>query len=322
MTVTRLRRPRKNSEEQSVPQKLDFVRVGGRYRVGKLLGSGGSGDVYLGKDIRTSAEVALKIGHADHFPSRLAHEYNVYKATAGCTGISSVFWYGKEGPYEVIVLEHVGTSLGDLFSTRQFNLRKTFLYAPQMLSAIESLHIRHYIHCDIKPENFTVRLDNPTIFLIDFGLARLFRNPATYLHIPYSTDQPVVGTLPFTSINGQRGHAQSRRDNLESLTYTIICLARGDLPWTSISASSDQEAVLQKKLSTTVEELCEGLPVPFSKFVHYVRSLGFDEKPDYQYLHSVLLQCSQTETVRTDKTLLSVRPSVDDRHTPIFSDRV
>ncbi len=167
-----------------------------------------------------------------------------------------------------------------------------------------------------------VWLDNPTIFLINFGLAQLFHNPATYLHIPYSTDQPVVGTLPFTSINGQCGYAQSRRDDLESLTYTIICLARGDLPWTSISTSSDQEAILQKKLLTMAEELCEGLPVPFSKFVHYVRSLGFDEKPDYQYLHSILLQCLQTETVQTDKALLSACSPVDDRHTPIFSDRV
>ncbi len=124
------------------------------------------------------------------------------------------------------------------------------------------------------------------------------------------------------SINGQRGYAQSHRDNLESLTYTIICLACGDLPWTSISASSDQKAVLQKKLSTMAEELCEGLPVPFSKFVHYVCSLGFDEKLDYQYLHSVLLQCLQTETVQTDKVLLSAHSPVDDRHTPIFSDRV
>jgi len=111
-----------------------------------------------------------------------------------------------------------------------------------------------------------------------------------YLHIPYSTDQLVIGTLPFTSINGQRGYAQSHCDDLESLTYTIICLAHGNLPWTSISTSSDQEAILQKKLLTMAEELCEGLPVPFSKFVHYVCSLGFDKKPDYQYLHSVLLQ--------------------------------
>ncbi len=59
--------------------------------------------------------------------------------------------------------------------------------------------------------------------------------------------------------------------------------------------------------------------VPFSKFVHYVCSLGFDEKPDYQYLHSVLLQCLQTKTVQTDKALLSAHSPVNDCHTPIFS---
>lgn len=59
-----------------------------------------------------------------------------------------------------------------------------------------------------------------TVFLIDFGLAQLFRNPATYLHVPLSTDSPDIGTLPFLSVNSQRGSTQSRRDDLESLAYT------------------------------------------------------------------------------------------------------
>jgi hypothetical protein len=45
-----------------------------------------------------------------------------------------------------------------------------------------------------------------------------------------------------------------------------------------------------------VEELCKGLPAPFCKFVDYVRSLGFNKKPDYQHLCSILLQCSETVT--------------------------
>jgi serine/threonine protein kinase len=77
-----------------------------------------------------------------------------------------------------------------------------------------------------------IRTDNPlpTLFLIDFGLARLFCNPTTYLHIPFTTNHSIIGTLPFTSINGQQGYAQSHCDDLESLAYTTIYSALGELP--------------------------------------------------------------------------------------------
>ena len=166
----------------------------------------------------------------------------------------------------------------------------------------------------------------PTIFLIDFGLARTFRNPATYLHIPYSTDHLPISTLPFMSINGQWGYSQSRRNDLESLAYTIIYSAHGNLPWTTISANRDWEAVLQMKESITTEELCEGLPIHFCKFVSYVCSLSFDQKPDYQSLHSILSKCTAAGTVSADllgKALPSrASPPVNGDCVPVSSDRV
>ena len=176
------------------------------------------------------------------------------------------------------------------------------------LSAVKLLHDRHFVHHDIKPSNFMVQGLQangvpPTVFLIDFGLAWQFRNPTTYLHIHFTTNHLIVGTLTFTSINGQQGYAQSHRDDLESLTYTIIYLVRGDLPWAYLSTLGDHKAVLRKKMQITVEELCEGLPTPFYKFLIHIHSLGFNKKPDYQHLHSILSQCSGTEIDQPSKEL-------------------
>ncbi|KAI0286322.1 casein kinase I isoform delta [Russula brevipes] len=286
------------SEKRFSSSKLSIVHVGGWYRVGKLLSTGGSGSVYLGKDIMTEAEVALKIGHTCRSPSSLSHEHNVYTTITGTKGISQVLWYGKEDVYEVLVLDYLRTSLGNLVDQLKFDHRKTFLYAAQMVVSVQSLHNHHYIHHDIKPRNFMVRVDKtPTLFVIDFGLAQLFHNPTMYLHIPFTTNHSIVGTLSFASINGQQGNSQSCRDDLESLAYTIIYSVLGYLPWAGDSADNNHEAVLHKKISIMVEELCEGLPAPFCKFVTHLHSLRFEEKPDYQYLYSILLQCSEVVTV-------------------------
>lgn len=140
------------SNKRHVTFQPNFVRVDGRYRVGKLLGSGGSGEcdsyssstsftsslasVFLAKEIKTGAEVALKIGHADHTSSGLSHEYDVYQKIAGCTGVSPIHWFGREGVHDVIIMDYLGTSLDDFFSGQQSGNREVFLYAPQMVRAL------------------------------------------------------------------------------------------------------------------------------------------------------------------------------------------
>ncbi len=68
-----------------------------------------------------------------------------------------------------------------------------------------------------------------------------------------------------------------------------------------------------------VEKLCKGLPAPFYKFVTYVYSLGFDQKLDYQYLHSILLQCLEAETNQPIKALPLYLCQVSVNHEPIFT---
>jgi serine/threonine protein kinase len=107
------------------------------------------GSVYLGKDIMTGTDVALKIGHPCSPPLRLSHEHNMYTTITGSRGISQVLWYSKEGVYEVIVMDNLGTSLGDLINQIEFDHGKTFLYATQMVCLLYNTNncIKHTLTC-------------------------------------------------------------------------------------------------------------------------------------------------------------------------------
>jgi serine/threonine protein kinase len=179
------------------------------------------------------------------------------------------------------------------------------LYSFKLL-ILESLHGQHYIHLDVKPDNFALgigKLSNH-VYLFDFGIAQLFRNPATRRHFNGSG---VIGTIRYSSINCHLGLTPSRRDDLESLVYTIVYLAKGSLPWQGIIVQPGQiheDEVLKVKQATTVEALCEGLPQPFVEFVEHIRCLGFRDRPGYEYLCSILEKCALPQTSPSDQAQL------------------
>lgn len=67
-------------------------------------------------------------------------------------------WSGSEGDYNILVTNLLGPSLDELFDFkhRKLTLKTTLMLADQMISVVEFVHSRHYVHCDIKPENFLI----------------------------------------------------------------------------------------------------------------------------------------------------------------------
>jgi casein kinase I family protein HRR25 len=77
---------------------------------------------------------------------------------------------------------------------------------------------------------------------------------------------------------------------LESLGYILVYFCRGQLPWQGIRARTKKEKydkIMEKKMTTPADALCRGLHQEFAIYLNYVRSLRFDDKPDYSYLRKL-----------------------------------
>ncbi|KAF6237642.1 kinase-like domain-containing protein [Scenedesmus sp. NREL 46B-D3] len=189
-----------------------------------------------------------------------------------------------------MVIDLLGPSLEDLFNfcSRKLTVKSVLMLADQMIARVEYVHSRSFIHRDIKPDNFLMGLGKRAnqVNIIDFGLAKKYQDPKTHVHIPYCENKNLTGTARYASVNTHLGIEQSRRDDLESLGYVFMYFLRGSLPWQGLQAAKKQkyEKISEKKSKTAFESLCKGFPQEFVTYFQYVRSLRFEDKPDYSFL--------------------------------------
>ncbi|GAB2269220.1 Casein kinase 1-like protein 1 [Dionaea muscipula] len=269
-------------------------RVGNKFRLGRKIGGGSFGEIYLGTNVQTNEEVAIKLESVKTKHPQLLYESKLYKLLQGGTGIPNVKWFGVEGDYNVLVIDLLGPSLEDLFNfcSQKLSLKTVLMLADQMINRVEFVHSKSFLHRDIKPDNFLMGLGRRAnqVYMIDFGLAKKYRDSSTHQHIPYRENKNLTGTARYASMNTHLGIEQSRRDDLESLGYVLMYFLRGSLPWQGLKAGTKKqkyEKISEKKVSTSIEALCRCYPTEFASYFHYCRSLRFDDKPDYAYLKSL-----------------------------------
>jgi Tol biopolymer transport system component len=207
----------------------------GPYRVVRLAGSGGMGQVYRAYDTRLERDVAIKViaeGELVTDEQRRRFEREA-RATSRLShpNICSVFDVGHEAGIDFLVLELLeGETLADRLERGPLPWSECMVLGEHIASALASAHENGILHRDLKPSNVMLTRGGPKLF--DFGLAKALQTPATSDEAPRpSADLTatglVVGTVPYMSPEQIQGDASDVRTDIFAFGAVLFEMATG-----------------------------------------------------------------------------------------------
>ena len=256
------------------------------FTVLRTLGKGAFGLVLEAMDRRTGGRVAIKMESQDAECPQLQYESRVMAELQRCTGFPKLLSFESSNGVHVLVMEKLGKSL-EFHRLKHGGVLPMDVLAPiatQCLERLQTMHTCGFAYRDVKPDNFL--LTGKMVFLIDFGLCKRVCHPETGVHIHQEANKHAVGTPRYMSKTAHQHLTQSRRDDLESLAYVFVYLAKGSLPW-QLSHGTKFEDIGACKEATDPAVLCAGLPQCFLKTLNHAFSLGFTDIPDYRHLFAL-----------------------------------
>ncbi len=198
-----------------------------RYRLERILGSGGMASVWLAQDRRLERKVAIKVladvlALDDTYVSRFRREARL-AANLSHPHLVDVFDFNARESRPYLVMEHIpGGNLADRMRAAVAPTLDVEELARQLLDALGYIHEAGIIHRDIKPANVLIAANG--VRLTDFGIAQPL--DATRL----TTAGLVIGSRPFIAPEVMRGAPASRVSDLYSLGVLIQSCLPGTAP--------------------------------------------------------------------------------------------
>ena len=230
---------------------VDYInKTIGKYKIERLLGAGGMGEVYLAFDEKLKRKVALKILPAEF----VSNDERVKRFELEARAISSLNHPNIVTIYDVghfeganyIATEFVeGKTLSDLMGG-EFKLRNILINSIQICDALSAAHKAGIIHRDIKPENIMIRKDGYAKIL-DFGLAKLTEiGPETERHLNTTSEGVIIGTPGYMSPAQISDERIDHRTDIWSSGVVFYEFLTGKNPFKGSNRQETFQAILSK----------------------------------------------------------------------------
>lgn len=248
------------------------------------IGKGGFGTVFRAYDIINEKNVAIKIDKKKKYNKR---EYKIYSKLLGKKDMPQIIDYFENDDSSYLVMELYSKdacTLAKIDKKRYFNEKDILMLGIQIIQQIGTLHKVGILHRDIKPDNFIYDTSSNKFKLIDYGLSKPYIISGKHIDPNKYTGR--CGTMRYMSTNAHQKKSLSRKDDMISLSYSLIYLYCKKLPWQGVKESKSEIhnkiVTLKKEFDNNIQDY--DILEPLIYLYNYSINLKFDSKPDYSFL--------------------------------------
>ena len=279
------------------------------------IGEGGFGGVWMVKSTEDDKFYAMKTEPNSSKRQTLRFESGILKKLQSSDMFPKFVIDGTEKDNFYCVMELLGPNLSQIAANMPENHFSTLYVnaiARRLFSIIEQFHAKGYVHRDIKPQNFVVRLEGKTpICLIDFGISKIYVDSSGN-HIDARDHANAMGSSLYSSPNVHDHMDLSRRDDLYSIIYTILDIFGLEIPWRG--ANTADVGTLKK--NNPISKLVEPLGENFVNIAKHIESLGFSDAPNYKMIQENLAGAQETPV---EFEWMEAKPRQQIKHNPNYN---
>lgn len=279
-------------DQSDFPEGLEI----GSYRIERLIGRGGMGDVYLAADLTLNRQVALKFLSSSFSDDIWAKRQFVREAQAVALldhrNICVVYGYEEIANHRFIAMQYVdGISLAELIRSGNVDPEKVGQMAVEIAEAIAEAHSHGILHRDIKPGNIMIGRDGQ-IKVLDFGIAKHIQSDDSKEAPLTSATRPglILGTVAYMSPEQLKAERLDFRSDIFSLGTVFFEMMAGRHPFEKKSDAETITSILEKDLPAG-QLVSAGVPVGLRQVVK--KCLEKEKEARYQSVHDIVLDLQQ-----------------------------